>query len=220
MAAEDGAQVAGPGLVEGRARRVLGPGREHDGARPGPQGGLEVLGDGSEVVDGDRHRHQPHGRDQVEHARVARVLDGHGVARGQVGGQDPLDAVQGAAHHRHALAGDPVLRHLGPGPVEESLELGGFAIEAGAAGHPAQGGAQVGEQGRIGVARGQVARSWGQDVGRVSGQGWAGAHARAPAAMTGDDAALAQGPVGGGHRGRADTELLGQGSHRRQGRAR
>ena len=105
---ERGAQVAGARGVHRRAARVVAPRRQHD--RPGARslGGLERAREHPARVDGDAGQAQAERAGEVVHAGPARILDGDGVAGGEVGREHPLDPVERAvdraqAPHRHTV---------------------------------------------------------------------------------------------------------------------
>ena len=126
--------------------------RDHHGAGAGALGGGERVGDHPARV--DRHRHEPQAEraGEVEHARPARVLDGDGVAGGEVGGEHALDRVErpvdrADARRRDAVGGERRGGHLG-----QLGQHGLLAVEPLRRVELAQRGAEVGQQRRVRAA--------------------------------------------------------------------
>ena len=147
--------------------------------------------------------------DEVGDARPARVLDDHAIARPQLGLQHPLDPVERAADDRD-VAGDAVGGEVGPRQLDQPLQLDRTAVELVLGIEPGQRRRERRQQGRVGVAAGEVARARGERSRASHPQRGLGRDDRAAAAVGADQAALAERAVGGGDRGRADFELGGQ----------
>jgi hypothetical protein len=95
-------------LVPGGAGGGLGS-RGHDQrTRALAQRGRQLGGPDAQLVDRDRHRRVAHGRHQIEGHGMTGILDDDPVRWHEPGGQDALDAVQGAAGDHEAGRVDAV----------------------------------------------------------------------------------------------------------------
>jgi hypothetical protein len=181
-----------------------------------------VLGSRPLVVHADRRGPQPESRDQIERPAPAGVLDCDGVARFEVGGEDPFDGVEGAGDDGegpvgHAVGGefgprDPCqLRLHGVLPVQDGRPV---AVGRGRRERPLQGRQQRG----VRVAARHVAHVLGHVHPDVvpPGRGRHGPHPAAPSAGRLDDPALAQRAVRGGDRVGVHAEVRGQLPYGRQ----
>ncbi len=134
MSGEHRAQLARPGRVERRTRRVL-PSWRHDRRDGAPsQRARQRGGEHAALVDRDGLEAQALGAQQVEQGRVTGVLDRDAVSGAQLRLQHPLDAVQRAADDADLLAGDPVGPQLGAREVDQRGELGRLARRVASAG--------------------------------------------------------------------------------------
>ena len=98
----------------------------------------------------------PCARSRSNSGRVAGVLDGDAVAGPQPRCEHPLDAVQGAAERRTALRRARRRRARARARELDQLgQLGGLAVEANGLGAAAQRRGEIGQQRRVGVARGR-----------------------------------------------------------------
>jgi hypothetical protein len=95
------------------------------------------------VVHRHRDRLQPERRDQVDHVGPAGILHGDPVAGAQVGGEQPLDAVQRAAGDgdrvgRYALGSEPLAGDVHKGPDRTAVMVVDRRVVGDRAGQPAQ----------------------------------------------------------------------------------
>ena len=139
-----------------------------------------LVGQRPVVVDADGTGRSPSGRDQVEQAAPARVLDGDGVARLEVGGKHPLDGVEGArgdgerpVGHAVRVESRPGRAGPAPGPRRRPrrARAPGRPRSAAAATRPASGR----QQRRVGVAVGDVPHARpGRPPGCARARSWPG----------------------------------------------
>ena len=207
---EQGPQLGGPRGGQAGAERILPARGQDQRLGPGGQRLLELLGPHAFVVDGDRHQDQPERAQQVEDAREARVLDGDGVAGGEVCAEDALDAVETAAEDGQGRGGDAVGGERGRGQLDQALELIVERMRPRSRVESGQGRRKVRQQFGVGVAGGQVAGA-GRDHGRrADRKRRLRADMGAVAAGRADQAAAAELAVGGPDGHRADPDLRGQ----------
>ncbi|CAL9320306.1 hypothetical protein SUDANB182_06087 [Streptomyces sp. SudanB182_2057] len=217
---EHGARVLAQHRAQGtRARgghrgagRVLRPVGDDQRAGPGLQCAAQVVRARSVVVHADRGRVQAERGDEVQEAAPAGVLDGDRVTGPEVGGEDAFDGVEGAGGHGQRARGDAVGVEFCAGEPGEVRVHGVVAVADGPpvalSGRRREGRGQAGQQGRVGVARGQVAPAGGHLDAQFlpAGGGRLGADPAAPAAGRLDHPAFAQDAIGGGDRVRVHPQ--------------
>ncbi len=138
-----------------------------------------------------------------------------------MGGEHPLETVEGTADDRQVVGRHPVGFQIGPQQAGEHGIDRGMAVQHRLGGDGGEGPVQRGEEPGVGVAAGQVDHPLGHRIlGGGQRQRRPGGHERAPAPLARDQPSLPQDAVGGGHRIGGEAELGGQGPYRFQPGAR
>jgi hypothetical protein len=154
------AQLGAAEVVERAAEGILtSGGHQHRTGAPA-EGTLQVVGEHAPGVDPDRLRPEGHRPEQVEDRRVDGVLHRHAVAGPEIGLEDPFDAIDGAAHDGDVGGVQPVGAEALPREVGQVGVNHGRAVDGGSARQGCQGPAPVRQELGIGLALGQVAKTW------------------------------------------------------------
>ena len=124
-----------------------------------------------------------------------------------MGLENPLDAVDGAAHDGEVGGVEPVGPEPLPGEVGQVGVDHGRTVEGGPARQGGQGPAPVGQELRVGLALGEVAKAWAGPSGDPSMQRGARCDRGPGAARPDRQPATAQLPVGRRNGGRAHPQL-------------
>ena len=218
-------QGPGPLGADRRPGRVLPPRRDDEGIDS------EVHDPVETVVTADPHPVVVHAygcgaqaerTKQVEQRRKAGVLDADQIARAEMGHQDPFDPVEGSAHHGQMVARDAVGLEVARGRVEQVRVVDGGVVVRGRRLGPAGQRAKPRQQPGVGMSGAQIDQAGGYrliSLGHQPGEGEHGRSSddpRALAALALYQALTLEVTVGRGDGGRADDEVLGQATNRRQ----
>jgi hypothetical protein len=122
-------QLAGTLFIEARPSRVLTARGDHHSVGTARKSCRQSFRKHPVLVDGDRRKKHPERATEVEHARVARVLDGHNIAGTKVGHEHALNPIQRAAHNHEVVSLDSFRRELCSGKFEEFRDGKACAVE-------------------------------------------------------------------------------------------
>ena len=94
---ENAAEFQSPGRCQRRASGILRARRDDNGAHAAAARGFERSRHGTLIVNREWHGHQAVRRQEIQHARERRVLDGDTVAGAHMLAQHAFDRVETAA---------------------------------------------------------------------------------------------------------------------------